>query len=92
MSSFHKAEAVMTPLLGVEIHSEPIRRHRLATGAALMRESTPEPVEEDDEIIGSCDGTMVRTREGGWRKLKSYRFQHAHGACALSGRRAAAIS
>jgi hypothetical protein len=80
MSSFHKAEIVITRLMGVEIDDETIRRHALATGSAL-RQLTPEPVAEDDELIGSCDGTMVRTREGGWRELKCYRFEHSSSTC-----------
>ena len=81
MPSFHKAEIVIKRLMGMEIHAETVRRHCHAMGSSLMSESTPEPVAEGDEIIGSCDGTMVRTREGGWRELKSYRFEHSGSVC-----------
>ncbi|MFA6133336.1 MAG: hypothetical protein WC869_04885 [Phycisphaerae bacterium] len=46
----------------------------------------PPAVPEKADLIGSCDGTMVNTREGGWRELKAYRFEHSggrHGLAAL---------
>jgi len=81
LTSFQKAELVSNRVLGVTIDDETIRQQCLSEGHAVARhaDEPPEPVEEGESLIGSCDGTMVHTRETGWREVKGYRFEHAGG-------------
>ena len=81
LASFQKAELVAHRVLGVRIDDETIRQQCLAEGHAVAREADepPEPVAEDEPLIGSCDGTMVHTRETQWREVKGYRFEHEGG-------------
>jgi hypothetical protein len=37
--------------------------------------AAPPAVAENTDWVGSCDGTMVHTRELGWKELKAYRFE-----------------
>ena len=39
---------------------------------------------EGGELIGSCDGTMINTREDRWREVKALRFEHAGGSYAAA--------
>lgn len=68
LASFHKAECVAGRVLNVKLDDETIRRHCLAEGwrAARDADEPPRPVENGDTLLGSCDGTMVRTRQTGW--------------------------
>lgn len=81
LASFHKAELVAKRLLGVPLDDEMIRRCCLAQGEVAARDADREPVQvaEGETLIGSCDGTMVRTRETGWREVKGFRFEHERG-------------
>jgi hypothetical protein len=81
LASFHKAEVVAKRVLNVNLDDETIRRHCLAEGwqAARDADTSPTPVAPGDTLLGSCDGTMVRTRQTGWREVKGYRFEHADG-------------
>jgi len=81
LASFHKAEVVADRVLNVKLDDETIRRHCLAQGWQAAREADepPAPVARGDTLLGSCDGTMVRTRQTGWREVKGYRFEHAGG-------------
>ena len=81
LSSFHKGQIVLRKLLGVSVDDETIRRRCQSEGWALTREADapPVPVNEQEQLTGSSDGTMVHTREGGWREVKAYRFEHANG-------------
>lgn len=81
LASFHKAEVVAGRVLNVKLDDETIRRHCLAQGwqAARDADQPPTPVEQDDTLLGGCDGMMVRTRQTGWREVKGFRFEHARG-------------
>ena len=81
LASFDKAELVAERVLGVKVDDETIRRLCLREGWGVLRQedSPPVPVADGGELIGSCDGTMLHTRETGWREVKSYRFEHAAG-------------
>jgi hypothetical protein len=83
VSGFGKAQRLLEMTLGVSIDQETIRRACHREGWALLREppheAVPTPVAAKDDLIGSCDGTMVHTREGGWREVKAYRFEHSGG-------------
>jgi hypothetical protein len=81
LASFDKAELVAKRILGVTVDDDTIRRMCLKEGwqAVRQQDQPPEPVKVDDELLGSCDGTSVRTRETGWREIKAFRFEHAGG-------------
>lgn len=81
LSSFHKGEVVLQRLLGVTVDDETIRRRCQEEGWALQREqdAEPAPVPEGSALTGSGDGTMVHTRDSGWREVKAYRLEHEEG-------------
>lgn len=88
LASFHKAEIVARRVLNVQLDDETIRRHCLSAGwqAGRDMDQPPTPVREGDTLLGSCDGTMVRTRQAGWREVKGFRFEHesgCHGGASL---------
>jgi hypothetical protein len=81
LTSFDKAELVLHRVLGVAVDDETTRRHCQKEGWALAREADgpPPPVAAGGDLRASCDGTMVHTREDGWREIKGYRLEHAGG-------------
>lgn len=81
LASFEKAGLVTHRVLGVAIDEETIRRRCVQEGWAVARQVDADPptVPKDTDLIGSCDGTMVHTRETGWREIKGYRFEHDEG-------------
>lgn len=81
LASFHKAEVVAEALLGVKLDAETLRRRCMAEGWQAARDADADPpaVKPGETLIGSCDGTMVRTRESDWREVKGYRFEHSGG-------------
>ena len=81
LTSFDKAELVMRRVLGMAVDDETTRRHCQKEGWTLAREADtpPPPVAAGTDLTGSCDGTMVHTRENGWREIKAYRFEYAGG-------------
>ena len=81
LASFHKAEVVARRVLNVELDDETIRRHCLSAGwqASGDRDAPPPRVPAGQTLLGSCDGTMVRTRQTGWREVKGFRFEHESG-------------
>jgi hypothetical protein len=81
LASFDKAELVAKRILGVKVDDDTIRRLCQKEGweAARQQDQPPEPVKTDDELLGSCDGTSVNTRETGWREIKAFRFEHTGG-------------
>jgi hypothetical protein len=81
LASFDKAELVARRILGVEVDDDTIRRLCQKEGweAVRQQDHPPEPVIEGEQLLGSCDGTSVNTRETGWRELKAFRFEHAGG-------------
>ena len=80
LASFEKAERVAVKVLGVSVDAETIRALTRAAGreASSCCLSAP-PVAEGVDLVGSCDGTMVLTREAGWKEMKAYLFDHAGG-------------
>jgi hypothetical protein len=79
-ASFAKASRVADKLLGVTVEDETVRRLCQRQGRRLMAAAPPPtPLPPETDLIGSCDGTMVHTRQRGWRELKSYLFSHAEG-------------
>lgn len=81
LTSFDKAELVLHRVLGVAVDDETARRHCQKEGWALARQADapPPPVAAGGDLTASGDGTMVHTRENGWREIKGYRFEHAGG-------------
>lgn len=80
MSSFAKAQVISQRVLGVPVDEQTIRRRCLSEGRRVMREPICREVEPSGRIIGSCDGTMVNTREDRWREIKAWRFDHDQGS------------
>ena len=81
LTSFDKAQLVTDQILGLKVDAEVIRTVCLREGFAVLRgqEDPPRPVAPKAMLIGSCDGTMLHTREGGWREVKAFRFEHDGG-------------
>ena len=48
----------------------------------LSPPAEPAKLPKGQDLVGSCDGTMVHIRQDGWRELKAYRFEHSAGSAA----------
>lgn len=83
-TSFDKAQVVSRHLLGVEVDDEAIRTLCLKEGRTQDMEEVCPPVARGDDLIGSCDGTMVNTRQDGWREVKAMHFAHGGGVYAAA--------
>lgn len=81
-TSFDKAQVVSRHLLGVDVDDEAIRQLCLKEGRQRDMSITCTPVPEGADLVGSCDGTMVNTREDRWREIKAMQFRHAGGVYA----------
>ena len=80
LSSFAKGSEACKKLLGVGLSTEMIWRLCRSEGRKVLAEPpAPPEVPQGSELVGSCDGTMVHTRQDGWRELKAYRFEHPGG-------------
>jgi hypothetical protein len=89
MASFAKASFAGNKLLGIRVSDATIRRLCCKHGLGVPVD--PVPMEPETDLFGSCDGTMVNTRQSGWKELKAYQFRHGtnkHGRAYLepSGR------
>jgi hypothetical protein len=83
--SFDKAELLAEKMLGVRVDDDAIRRFCEAEGQkALGKPPKLVAAEEGQPIWGSCDGTMVNTREEGWKEVRAARFSHAGGEFATA--------
>jgi hypothetical protein len=79
-ASFMKASAVCQKVLGASMSDEAIRRLCLRSGRQMERRRlAPTPAPAGSDLTGSCDGTMVHTREEQWRECKAYLFTHDAG-------------
>jgi len=79
---FAKAARACSALVGVKVSKNTIHRLCLAEGQQAMERMPALPAESARQpLIGSCDGTMVHTREDGWRELKACQFQRAERYC-----------
>ena len=74
--SFDKSALIMERMLGVKIDDDAIRHLCLSEGQKKAGAGAPELEQVGDEVVGSCDGTMVNTRENQWREVKALRFEH----------------
>jgi len=87
LASFQKAAEVSESLLGVRVSGELIRTVSQQEGRrASRRAPSPPAVGTGADLTGSCDGTMVHTREEGWKELKAYLLRcdsGSHGAAYL---------
>ncbi len=72
--SFAKASTASKKLLGLPVSEAYIRRLCQREGRRVSIK--PSPVEPGQDIMGSCDGTMVNTTQQGWKELKAYQFRH----------------
>lgn len=80
-TSFDKGQVVLEQLAGVRVDDEAVRQACLREGHRRAGDAVLCPrVSEGDPLVGSCDGTMVHTRENNrWREIKAMRFEHAGG-------------
>jgi len=76
LASFAKASAASEKLLGVRVSDSFIRRLCHRRGRRVTVEPVPIEPTGCQHVVGSCDGTMVNTRQDGWRELKAYQFRH----------------
>jgi len=83
-TSFDKAQVVCRHLLGVDVDDEAIRTLCLQEGRRRDVDPICQAVSPGDDLIGSCDGTMIHTRETGWREVKAMRFDHPGGRYAAA--------
>jgi hypothetical protein len=74
MASFSKASFAGNKLLGIRVSDATIRRLCHKHGRKVPID--PVPIESETDVLGSCDGTMVNTRQSGWKELKAYQFRH----------------
>ena len=74
MASFAKASFAGNKLLGIRVSDATIRR--LCCKHGLKVPVDPVPMKPETDLLGSCDGTMVNTRQSGWKELKAYQFRH----------------
>ncbi len=74
MASFAKASFASKKLLGIRVSDATIRRLCYAHGHRVPM--SPVPMETGTDLLGSCDGTKVHTRQSGWKELKAYQFRH----------------
>ena len=84
LGSFAKASVASGKLLGVRVGKDLIRQLCLQEGARVA--VCPAEASKQEQVVGSCDGTMVHTRQSGWRELKAYQFRygsHKHGRAYL---------
>jgi hypothetical protein len=83
--SFDKAELLAEKMLGMRVDDDAIRCFCEAEGQkALGRPPRLVAAEPGQPIWGSCDGTMVNTREEGWKEVRAARFTHAGGEFATA--------
>lgn len=76
---FSHAATACQKLLGVSLSTPTIAAATEQEGRRALAADTPSSRRVCGTLVGSCDGTMVNTREGGWRELKAYRFDDDHG-------------
>jgi len=75
LTSFRKAELASQKLLGTPVSEAYIRRLCEDQGRKVHVPPPEVPADAPVDVIGSCDGTMVNTREDGWKELKAYQLQ-----------------
>ena len=84
LMSFAKASTASKKLLGLPVSEAFIRRLCYSEGRRVAIK--PAAVEPGQDVVGSCDGTMVNTTHEGWKELKAYQFgygRHKHGRAYL---------
>jgi hypothetical protein len=80
MASFSKASRACERLLGIRLSQDMIWRHCVDEGHRVLADPpAARKVPRDTDLVGSCDGTMINTRQDGWRELKAYSFEHSDG-------------
>jgi hypothetical protein len=84
-SSFAKGELLAGKLLGIEVDDDTLRRTCETEGQVALNNQKTLPTAGEGELLwGSCDGTMVNTREDHWREVKAARFRHSKGDVAMA--------
>jgi hypothetical protein len=85
--SFDKGELLAGKLLGIAVDDDTIRRTCETEGQRALSNPPPlVPAADGQPLWGSCDGTMVNTRERGWKEVRAARFRHEGGEFALAAR------
>jgi len=76
LASFAKAEASCRKLLGVRVSANYIRRLCQDEGRRVGASPPEVSAEPRPDVVGSCDGMMVHTRQAGWKEVKAYQFRY----------------
>lgn len=80
LASFAKAGRACEKLLGVRLSTDMIWQLCRGEGRKVLAHPPAAPeVPKEADLVGSCDGTMVNTRQEGWREMKAYRYEHPDG-------------
>jgi hypothetical protein len=80
LGSFEKAALASQKLLGVRVSKDTIADVCRQEGIrAQGRAPTVASVPAGADLVGSCDGTMVNTRQEGWKEVKGYVWRHDQG-------------
>lgn len=75
--SFDKAAQASERLLGFTVDPTTLRAMCLNEGRRVMRQRPkPTKVARGQDLIASCDGTMVHTRQDGWREMRAFRYDY----------------
>lgn len=78
-SGFARAADVSQKLLGVKLSPTTISQLCHEAGRRCAACDPPATRAVCGTLVGSCDGTMVHTRQTGWRELRAYRFDDDRG-------------
>ena len=78
-SGFAHAADVSRQLLGVKLSPTTLSQLCHEAGRRGAASDAPPTRAVCGTLVGSCDGTMVHTREAGWRELRAYRFDDDRG-------------
>jgi hypothetical protein len=80
LGSFEKAALASQRLLGMRVSKDMIAGLCRKEGTVAMAKSADVVTAPPGcDLVGSCDGTMINTREESWKELKGYLWQHQQG-------------
>ena len=77
--SFAHAGRALAKLTCVTLSTPTVASVCEEEGRRIEAADPPPPQPVHGVLVGSCDGTMVHTREDGWRELRAFRFDDDDG-------------